>query len=71
VGCTCGTYGVEHKCIHAFGVEIWGKETTYTCRWKDNIEMNAMGEVPLGWYGTWFAKEAGFCDHGNEFWASI
>jgi len=30
------------------------------CRWEDNIEMDAVGEVPLVWYGTWFAKEACF-----------
>ena len=29
MGGTCGTYGLEEKCIQGFGGETWGKETTW------------------------------------------
>jgi len=34
IGRTCGTYGVQHRCIECLGGENWGKETDWkTWNW--------------------------------------
>jgi hypothetical protein len=46
-------YGREERCMHVFGGETRGKETTWKtwCRWTGNIKMNfqGLGHGGLDW----------------------